>query len=82
MEISSAVPGSWSPNWLHGTPKTVKARTAFLCCSSSSPVYCGVRPNLDATLTARMAFPADPPDPTADRRALRLNVCLSTSNRA
>src|SRR4051794_9539486 len=53
--ISSAVPGSWPPNWLHGTPMTVIPGSSSCSCSSS--VYCGVRPHFDATLTTSAAVP-------------------------
>src|SRR3954449_2756266 len=55
--MSSAVPGSWPPNWLHGTPTTVNPRSAYSSCSFSSPAYCGVRPHLLATLTTRAGRP-------------------------
>src|SRR5690242_15140599 len=56
--MSSADPGSWPPNWLHGTPITVNPREPYFCCSSSSAVYWGVSPHRDATLTTRAARPS------------------------
>ena len=56
--ISSAVPGSWPPNWLHGKPRTVKPFSPYVACSRSSPSYCGVRPHLDATLTISATWPS------------------------
>jgi hypothetical protein len=53
--ISSAVPGSWPRNWLHGTPSTVKPRSAYFFWRFSSPVYCGVSPHFDATFTSKTA---------------------------
>src|SRR5688500_1704972 len=55
--ISSALPGSWSPNWVHGQPIPPKPLPAYSSCSSSSCAYCGVRPHFEATLTRRSALP-------------------------
>src|SRR5690606_29593179 len=54
-------------NWLQGTPRTVKPRSAYRSCRRSRPAYCGVRPHFEATLTMSTALPrywprsADPP---------------------
>ena len=55
--ISSAVPGSCPPNWLHGKPTTVSPREANCSCSFSRAVYCGVSPHCDATFTTSSAAP-------------------------
>src|SRR3974390_990560 len=55
--ISSAVPGSCPPTWLHGKPTTDRPREANCSCSFSRAVYCGVRPHLDATFTISSAEP-------------------------
>src|SRR5689334_7754588 len=68
--ISSAVPGSCPPNWLHGKPTTESPREANCSCSFSSAVYCGVSPHLDATLTTSRAAPgaADPSEESCPDR--------------
>ncbi len=57
VEISSDEPGSWPPNWLQGTPRTVKPREEYFFCRFSRPSYCGVRPHFEATFTTRTALP-------------------------
>ena len=42
---------------------TLKPRSPYVCCSCSSPVYCGVRPHFDATLTSSSASPSWPARP-------------------
>src|SRR2546423_9456529 len=63
--ISSVVPGSWPPNWLHGRPTTVKPASPYVSCSRSSAPYCGVRPHREATLTTSAAL-----GPTISRSVL------------
>src|SRR5499425_1809107 len=58
--ISSAVPGSCPPNWLHGKPTTANPRDANCSCSFSSAVYWGVSPHLEATFTTSRALPGEP----------------------
>lgn len=55
--MSSALPGSCSPNWLQGTPMTVKPFSSYLNCSRARPEYCGVRPHCEAVFTSRIALP-------------------------
>src|SRR5436190_19023980 len=55
--ISSAVPGSCPPNWLHGKPTTVSPREANCSCSFSRAVYCGVSPHCEATFTTSSVAP-------------------------
>src|SRR4051812_14573146 len=55
--MSCSVPGSWPANWLHGTPITVKPRSASSRCRVSRPAYCGVNPQRLATLTISAARP-------------------------
>src|SRR4051795_1939890 len=55
--MSSALPGSWPMNWLHGKPTTVNPRGPYSSCSASSCVYCGVSPHLLATLTTSAGLP-------------------------
>ena len=43
---------------MQGKPITVNALAPNVFWSSSRPAYCGVSPHFDATLTARMVFPA------------------------
>src|SRR6516162_2712609 len=47
--ISSAVPGSCPPNWLHGKPTTDSPREANCSCSFSRAVYRAVSPHGVAT---------------------------------
>src|SRR5256885_11974562 len=55
--MSSALPGSWPPNWLHGKPITVKPLGSYFFWSASSVAYWGVFPHCDATLTSISALP-------------------------
>src|SRR5258708_18703500 len=55
--MSSAVPGSWPPNWLQGTPRIENPSPLKRSCSSSRPAYCGVKPQREATLTTSVALP-------------------------
>ena len=54
--MSSELPGSCRPNWLHGNAITVNPRSANRACSRWSPAYWGVRPHWDAVLTTRTAW--------------------------
>lgn len=45
------------PYWLHGNPMTTRPRSLYLRYSASSPSYCGVNPQRDATLTIRTTLP-------------------------
>ena len=58
MAISSAEPGSWAPNWLQGTPTTLKPLPSNRFWISSRPVYWGVSPHCEATFTSRTALPS------------------------
>ncbi|KOU88681.1 hypothetical protein ADK93_12145 [Streptomyces sp. XY58] len=55
--MSSALPGSCPPNWLQGTPMTVKPFASYANCRRASPEYCGVSPHCDAVFTRRIALP-------------------------
>src|SRR5580693_828927 len=61
VAISSAVPGSCPPNWLHGKPTTANPRSANCSCKASRPAYCGVSPHLEATFTTRSVLPSSSP---------------------
>ena len=53
--ISSSVPGSWLPNWLHGNPSTTRSSLSWW--RVRRPAYWGVRPQALATLTTRASLP-------------------------
>ena len=55
--ISASSPGSWWPNWSQGKPSTTSPRSRYFRQSFSSPVYCGVRPHFEATLTTSSTLP-------------------------
>src|SRR3954451_5899730 len=55
--MSSALPGSCAPNWLHGIPTTEKPCSPKRSYRFSRPSYCGVRPQNDATLTSSVTLP-------------------------
>ena len=55
--ISSSVPSSWAPNWLVGTPTTIRPLSlnpSYSFCRSS---YCLVKPQLLATFTNNIVLP-------------------------
>jgi hypothetical protein len=57
LPMASASPGSCSPNWLQGKPRTTKSRSLKLRYSSSRPVYCGVKPHWLAVFTMSRTLP-------------------------
>src|SRR5271165_956369 len=75
--ISSALPGSCPPNWLHGKPTTDRPRAANCSCSCSSAVYCGVSPHLDATFTTSTAEPGETTEPSEDSWPARVFTGMS-----
>ena len=58
VEQYSAMPPQPSScrNWLLGKPRTVKPRSPYVFCSSSSFSYCGARPQREATLTTSLTL--------------------------
>src|SRR6266566_547734 len=76
--ISSAVPGSCPPNWLHGKPTTEKPREANCSCSFSRAVYCGVSPHLEATFTTSSAEPGGTTEPTEESSPARVFTGISS----
>src|SRR5665811_115862 len=55
--MASELPSSCR-NWLLGKPSTVKPRSPYVSCSSSSFVYCGESPQREATLTMSLTLSA------------------------
>src|SRR5262249_20093506 len=55
--ISSFVPGSWAPNWLQGNPSTAKPLSLYFSYTDSKDLYCGVKPQCEATFTINSTLP-------------------------